>query len=74
MGQVPALASLLETERLASLVQASLILRPKASSAATVFTGAVAAPAVQPSTVLAGMVPPIVGALIAGNSQLPTAN
>ena len=64
IGQVPADASELVTARLASEVQASLIVRPKPSNAATVETGDVASPATQPSTVVADMVPEIAGAVV----------
>ena len=57
-------ASELVTTRLASVVQASLMLNPNPSSAATVDTGAVASAAMHPSTVDVAIVPVIAGEVV----------
>ena len=62
-GQLPLGTSTEVTTKLASGVQASLIARPMPSSAATVVTAGAALTS-QPSTVLAGIVPVIVGGTV----------
>ena len=64
IGQVPVEASELVTTRLASVVQASLMLNPNPSSAATVDTEAVASPAMHPSTVDVAIAPVITGEVV----------
>ena len=63
-GQLPLGLSTDVTARLASLVHASLMLRPMASNAATVVAAAGAALALQPSTVVNAIDPVIVGAVV----------
>src|SRR5947207_504358 len=64
IGQLPLGASVELTVRLASLVQASLMATPRASSAATVVTGAGAALALHPSTVAGLKLPVMSGAVV----------
>jgi hypothetical protein len=73
IGQVPVEASVLVTRRFTSDVHASLITRPRASSAATVVTGAGASPATHPSTVVAGIVPVMEGAVLSSTFMICTA-
>lgn len=60
-GQVPVATSLLETSKFASAVQASVIVSPKASNAATVVAGAGAAAALQPCMLVVAIEPVIAG-------------
>src|SRR5665811_1685968 len=64
IGHVPVLLSLLVTTSVASGVQASLIVKPIPSNAATVAAGAGAALILQPSMLVAAILPVIVGLVL----------
>ena len=70
MGQVEVDASVLVTTREPSGVHASVMVIPIASRAATVVTGGGAAVALQPSTVTAGSVPVIRGAVLSSTLNI----
>ena len=70
IGHVPAEASLCVTTSDPSVVHASDMFNPSNSRAATVLTAAVASADTHPSTVVAAIVPVIVGAVV--SSKTPT--